>query len=81
MAEWTVLKQFAARFEADLPLALLEDAGIPVFVRGPETGIFGPGFAGATAAGVTILVHEEDLERAQDVIDAASAEEGKGRPA
>lgn len=70
MAAWRVLSRFGARFEADLQVALLEGAGIPVLVRGAETGIFGPGFAGATASGVTVLVPEDSFERAREVIGA-----------
>ncbi len=54
-------------------------SGARYLVRGSETGIFGPGFAGATTAGVTLPVPERDLERAKSIIDAANAGEHEAR--
>lgn len=68
MSDWAFLKRYAARIEADLQIGLLEDAGIPVLVRGPETGIFGPGFSGATTAGVTVFVPAERVDEAREVL-------------
>jgi hypothetical protein len=62
------LKEYFGLGEADLDIGLLEGAGIPVLVKGPPTGIFGPGFAGPTADGVTVLVPEECLTAARQVL-------------
>lgn len=66
---WVPLADFAAGYEADLAATLLRSAGIPVLVRGPEIGIFGPGFAGATTRGVTLLVPAECVEEAREVLE------------
>lgn len=65
---WVRLREYGGRFEADLDLATLDEAGIPVVVKGPATGIFGPGFAGATPLGVTVFVPEEALEAAREIL-------------
>ena len=41
----------------------LEAAGIPVLVKGEEAGIWGPGFAGPTSQGITLLVATERVMR------------------
>jgi hypothetical protein len=72
---WVQLREYAGRFEADLDIGLLEEAGIPVVVKGPATGIYGPGFAGPTAAGVRVFVREVDLVEAIQVLGLPSGEE------
>ncbi len=54
---WLVLRTFASGFEADLAIARLEAAEIPAMRDNNDSvGIFGPGFQGATARGVAVLV-------------------------
>ncbi|MDT8435689.1 MAG: hypothetical protein RRA92_02930 [Gemmatimonadota bacterium] len=55
-AGWEVLARFAARWEAEVLLEALRAADIPAVLSGPETGIFGPGFAGGTSRGVEVRV-------------------------
>ncbi len=69
---WTLLAEFSAGYEADLPVSMLEAAEIPVLRKGPETGIFGPGFAGATLLGIQLYVPESKLEEARDIIASDS---------
>lgn len=66
---WIPVAEYGAGYEADLAESILRDAGIPVLVRGPEIGIFGPGFAGPTSRGVTILVPAEMLQQARELLD------------
>jgi len=66
--EWVQLHEYAGRFEADLDVGVLEEAEIPVVVKGPPIGIFGPGFSGATATGVRVFVRERDVETARDLL-------------
>jgi len=40
----------------------------PSIVRGPETGIFGPGFTGPALHGVRIYVPRSMLEHARELI-------------
>jgi hypothetical protein len=69
-SEWLHLAEFGAGYEADFAEAVLRAHEIPVLRRGPEIGIFGPGFAGATARGVELLVPAERLEEAQAALAA-----------
>ena len=66
---WRVLATYASGFEADLAMAQLETAGIPAIRDNNDTvGIFGPGFQGATARGVTIRVPTAALEDARAAV-------------
>jgi hypothetical protein len=68
-AEWRVLVTYASGFEADLAMALLEAAEIPAVRDNNDTvGIFGPGFQGSSAHGVTIRVPADALEDARAVL-------------
>lgn len=67
---WELVAEFGAEYEADLATSLLEGARIPVLRKGPEIGIFGPGFAGPTALGVRLFVPRSRLEEAQTVLQA-----------
>jgi hypothetical protein len=53
---------------------VLEAADIPVAVLNDRTGVFGPGFAGASHLGVTVLVpadrFEEALELLEDLLES-----------
>lgn len=68
MKEWVEVKQYAALFEAELDQQLLEQSGIPVLLKGPITGVFGPGFAGPTAHGVTLLVPDDQYDVATELL-------------
>jgi hypothetical protein len=68
--EWVELVTFASGFEADIAMARLEAEGIPA-VRDNHaiTGIFGPGFQGATAFGVTVRVPSDALDAARSLLE------------
>jgi hypothetical protein len=66
---WSVIATFASGFEADLAIAMLEASGIPSFRDSHDaSGIFGPGFQGATAQGVTVSVPSDLLDEARAAI-------------
>jgi hypothetical protein len=65
---WARAASFKASFEADLARQQLEAEGIPVALLGDATGIFGPGFMGATPRGVTVLVPSDRVEEAHELI-------------
>ncbi len=65
---WIPIAEFGAGYQADLAEGILRGAGIPVLVHGPEIGIFGPGFAGPTSRGVTLLVPAERAEEARELL-------------
>lgn len=55
--------------EADMFVEQLKSAGIPAVSRGVDiTGIFGPGFQGATARGVDVLVPQEQADEAREFL-------------
>jgi hypothetical protein len=74
--EWRAVATYASGFEADLAIAQLEAAEIPAVRHTNDTvGIFGPGFQGATARGVTVLVPAAALEDARVTLQVADGEE------
>jgi hypothetical protein len=71
---WREVATFSSGFEADLAIAQLESAGILALRDNNDTvGIFGPGFQGATARGVTVLVPADSLNDARDVLRPPTA--------
>jgi len=70
---WVDVATVASGFEADLAIARLEAAGIHAVRDDNDTvGIFGPGFQGATARGVTVRVPAESLDDARAVLGGAN---------
>jgi len=67
-SDWVVVGKYASRIESDMYADILEQAGIPVLTKGPITGVFGPGFGGATAEGVSLHVPKDRLDEARDLI-------------
>ena len=68
-SEWRVLATYASGFEADLAIAQLEAAEIPAIRDNNDTvGLFGPGFQGPSARGITVRVPAEALEDAKEVL-------------
>jgi len=65
---WGKAAVFAAATEAELARQQLETAGIAVALLNDQTGIFGPGFAGPSALGVTVMVPEGDVAEARELI-------------
>jgi hypothetical protein len=66
---WVPVARFAAGVEADFAVARLDAAGIPAVARGNDiTGIFGPGFGGATARGVDVLVLSDAVDAAREIL-------------
>jgi hypothetical protein len=67
--EWCEAVTVSSGFEADLAIARLEAAGIRAVRDDNDTvGIFGPGFQGPTARGVTVRVTAEVLDEARAVL-------------
>jgi hypothetical protein len=66
---WSEVATFPSGFEADLAISRLESAGIQAVRDDNDTvGIFGPGFQGATAHGVTVRVLANSLHEARAVL-------------
>ncbi len=67
---WVKLTTFSSALEADSAVSRLEAAEIPAMSRGNDiVGIFGPGFQGATAKGVDVLVPAAALHDARQLLD------------
>lgn len=73
MSEWIQVKEYAAPFEAELDRQVLEQSGIPVLLKGPLTGAFGPGFSGATAHGVSLHVPDDQHQAAVELLGDAES--------
>lgn len=73
---WVRIGSYAAPWESDVDRAALESAGIPVLVKGPEVGIFGPGFIGATGRGVTLFVPSDRLDEARRILGRDDDDDG-----
>lgn len=71
--EWTALASYEFGYEVDFAERTLEEAGIPVLVKGRESGIWGPGFAGPTSQGLSIWVPAECLSEARALIETEPA--------
>jgi len=66
---WLDVATFSSGFQADLAISRLEAAGIRAVRDDNDTvGIFGPGFQGATARGVDVLVPSIQLHTARQIL-------------
>ena len=68
-APLVVVRTFLDRAEAELAHSALEAAGIDSVVRGDDAGGLRPDLS--MTRGVALLVREEDVDEADDVLDAA----------
>jgi hypothetical protein len=66
------LATFASGLEADIARARLEEADIPVQLRGQPTGIVGPSFQGPVPGGVDVYVPSPEVDRARELLDPAA---------
>lgn len=67
---WVVAATYATGFEADVAVARLEREGILAVRRGNDiVGLFGPGFEGASARGMSVLVPDDEVEEARKVLE------------
>ncbi len=73
---WVKVASFSARYLAEVWLQTLEAEGIPFRTRGEESGIWGPGFVGPTGRGFEIFVPEQDVERAEIILDLDPEDDG-----
>ena len=67
-SDWVKIATVSTGFEADTARATLEDAGIPVLVRGNQAGIFGGGFQGLVIGGIDIFVPTDAVPRARELV-------------
>jgi hypothetical protein len=67
--QWVELISCTYRYQAEMLVEALEEAGIPTLIQGPEAGVFGYGFGGPTPKGITLSVPEDRLEDARRVLE------------
>lgn len=73
--QWIPVADFPSSFEADIAVARLESAGILAVSRGNDiVGVFGPGFAGSSARGVSVLVPSDAVDAAREILDDVASE-------
>jgi hypothetical protein len=71
-SSWVVLETFASGLEADIAIARLDAEDIPAMRDDNDgVGLFGYGFQGATAHGVTVRVPDDALALAREILDDA----------
>lgn len=68
---WVTVTTCSSGLEADFAVQQLESAGVDAIARGNDiVGIFGPGFSGATARGVDVMVPSNMLTEAREILGA-----------
>ena len=72
--DWVKIATFATGLEADMARTAIEEAGIPVLVRGNQIGLFGAGFQGLHLGGIQLHVPASAAHAARDLIDIDSPE-------
>lgn len=68
MSGWVAVRHYAGLIQAEMDQQLLRGAGVPSMLDGPITGVFGPGFTGATAQGVRLLVPADRIDEAHELL-------------
>ena len=63
---------FTTGLEADMARNSLESAGIPVFTKGEQPGIFGGGYGGNISGGITLHVPSPEVDRAQEILEPSA---------
>lgn len=66
--QWASLGFFPSGLAADIARQALEEAEIPVLVKGDHPGIFGLAFQGSVGGGVEVLVPDVALEHAREIL-------------
>lgn len=67
--QWTAIATYAAVYQAEMAAGILEDAGIPVQLRGEQAGVFGAGYSGTVTRGVELLVPIDAADDARELLD------------
>ena len=66
---WVKCQDYGNELEASIAVAILDGSGIPAIVRSNDSvGLFGSGFQGFTAMGVSLMVPSSALAAARTVL-------------
>jgi hypothetical protein len=69
--QWVRLVNFATAWEAESLVEQLRSAGLHAMTKGNDiVGIVGPGFSGATARGVDVMVTSDGVDSAREILAA-----------
>jgi len=72
-AQWAVVTTYAAGVDADIAIEQLKSAGIPAVRRENDiAGLFGAGFQGPTARGVSVLAPWNVVRDACEILGVAA---------
>ena len=66
--DYTEVRRFNSRLEAETVGHALDQYGIPFMVKSDDIGIFGPGHTGAVPSGVALWVPDDRVEEVQRLI-------------
>ena len=66
---WSIVAEFPAIFQAEMAAEMLTQSDIPAITRAESSGIFGAGYAGTVTGGAKVLVPEDRLDEALEVLD------------
>jgi hypothetical protein len=81
-SEWVPCRRYGSELEAHIAVAVLDAAGIPARIHGNDTaGLFGAGFQGTSALGVTLLVPRAALAAATSILARPRALDDDADPA
>lgn len=73
--QWAKCQDFGNELEASIAVAILNNAGIPSVIRSNDSvGLFGGGFQGFSAMGVSLLVPSPALAAARTVLASARSQ-------
>jgi hypothetical protein len=64
------IKNFPNRMFAEQARQTLEHEGIVAVIQSPDVGVLGAGAAAGLPQGADVYVHEEDAQRAADILSA-----------
>jgi hypothetical protein len=70
MSDWTKVREFSTRFEAEVARTRLESADIPAAIFSHEGGMFGPGFQGPVPTGVELRVPTDRIAEAEAALES-----------
>lgn len=66
-----VVGEFPSRLEAEAIGHALDQYGIPFIVQSADIGMFGPGMTGSSPTGAALLVAEDRVDEARELLHCA----------
>ena len=63
------LRSYTESIEANIAKAKLQAEGIACFLTNENFTILQPGMSGQMTGGIDLMIHEEDMQRAREILD------------